>query len=105
MTESRGDGGRIRRFTLPVQTRTKFRPAAGRDFSIEQIAASDQYETSRTRDHIAKLMLWGGASALAAALVVSIISHSFSPLGAVWAVVGPFAGGIVTYYFYRDPKR
>jgi hypothetical protein len=105
MTESRQGETGARRYALPVRLRKNYRPAAGRDLTIDEIEASDRYETARTRDHIAKLILWGGAAALSAAVGVSVVGRSFAPLGAVWAVIGPFAGGIVTYYFYRDPKR
>jgi hypothetical protein len=100
-----GEQRGARRFALPGKVGKSCRPAAGRDLTIDEIAASDDYETARTRDHIAKLILWGATVALSAAVVVSVIGRSFAPLGAVWAVVGPFAGGIVTYYFYHDPKR
>ncbi len=105
MTEAGRDEAGARRYAWPMKRRKSYRPAAGRDLTIDEIEASDRYETARTRDHIAKLILWGGTVALTAAVAVSVMGRSFAPLGAVWAVVGPFAGGIVTYYFYRDPKR
>jgi hypothetical protein len=96
MTDSKRDQAGARRHAWPMKLKKSYRPAAGRDLTIDEIEASDRYETARTRDHIAKLILWGGTVALSAAVAVSVMGRSFAPLGAVWAVVGPFAGGIVT---------
>jgi multisubunit Na+/H+ antiporter MnhF subunit len=50
------------------------------------------------------MIVWGGATALVVAAVASYGQHSFAPIAAVWAVLGPIAGGIVSHYFYRGPK-
>jgi len=90
--------------TLPSKARKKYQPTVGRDLGIDEIEASDKYETSRTRDHLAKVIVRGGAVALVVAVAASFQQHSFAPVAAVWAVLGPIAGGIVSFYFYRGPK-
>jgi multisubunit Na+/H+ antiporter MnhF subunit len=92
------------RYSFLFRENSTYRPAIGRNIDIEEIVASDTYETSRTRDHLAKVIVWGGAVALAIAALASYGQSSFAPIAAVWAVLGPVAGGIVSYYFYRGPK-
>ncbi len=92
------------RYSLLFEQRSTYRPTIGRNIDIEEIVASDTYETSRTRDHLAKVIVWSGTAALAIAALASYGQHSFAPIAAVWAVLGPVAGGIVSYYFYRGPK-
>jgi len=92
------------RYSFLFKESSAYRPTIGRNIDIEEIVASDTYETSRTRDHLAKVIVWGGAVALAVAALASYGQHSFAPIAAVWAVLGPAAGGIVSYYFYRGPK-
>jgi hypothetical protein len=63
--------------------RNKYRPATGRNIDIQEIEATDRYETSRTRDHLAKVIVWGGAAALLIAAMASYGQHSFAPTAAV----------------------
>jgi hypothetical protein len=91
------------RYSLFFKESSAYRPTIGRNIDIEEIAA-DTYETSRTRDYLAKVIVWGGTVALFIAAVASYGQQSFAPIAAVWAVLGPVAGGIVSYYFYRGPK-
>ena len=85
----------------------KYVPAIGRridEDDVRQIDAQDRYETSRTRDRLAYLILATLLVALAAAAIYGIRTDSFAPLGQVWAIGGPFAGGIVAYYFNRNRR-
>lgn len=84
-----------------------FRPVHGRELGeidVREIEAKDKYETARTRDRIAYVFLTGMFLSLLIAAVHGLFEGSFATLKDVWAVVGPFAAGIATYYFYRGPK-
>lgn len=87
--------------------RRKFTPAIGRridEADIRQIDARDRYETSRTRDRLAYAILATLLAALTTTAIHGFRTDNFAPLGQVWAIGGPFAGGIVAYYFNRNRR-
>jgi hypothetical protein len=81
----------------------KYTPAHGRHIEIAARVADD-YETSRTRDRIAYLVLGGAAMAMVIASGYGFRIGDFAALRDVWTVAGPFAGAIVGYYFHRSRK-
>ncbi len=88
----------------PKTNAKPYKPAIGRDFGVEEITAKDQYETSRTRDKIALIFVLCAILALGGAALHGWTAGNFDSLGYVWAIVGPFAGAIGSYYFHRDRK-
>jgi hypothetical protein len=84
-------------------TKRNYQPAHGRDFEIVMRAADD-YETSRTRDGIAYLVLGAVAIAMLMAVAHGLQSGNFGATKDVWTVAGPITGAIVGYYFHRGRK-
>ena len=88
-------------------SRRRYVPAIGRRIDepdVRQIDAQDRYETSRTRDRLAYVILATLLAALTTAAIHGFRTDNFAPLGQVWAIGGPFAGGIVAYYFNRNRR-
>jgi hypothetical protein len=85
----------------------KYRPSIGSsEFDgvvpseeVQKIKARDSYETSRTRDKIAFVVLGSSAAALLIAALYGFYTGDFTALVAVWSGVGPIVGGIITWYF------
>jgi len=89
----------------PVTKKTagKYTPAHGRDYEI-RLRALDEYETSRTRDKIAYLVLGTVLGAIVATATYGLWQQDFGALNAVWTVAGPITGAILGYYFHRGRK-
>jgi hypothetical protein len=85
------------------KTPGRYAPAHGRDYDI-RLRAMDEYETSRTRDKIAYLVLGTVLGAIIAAATYGLWQQNFGALNAVWTVAGPITGAILGYYFHRGRK-
>ena len=83
--------------------RRRYAPLHGRDFDIT-LRDLDNYKTSRTRDHIAYVLLAAALAAMLMATVCGLHVGNFSALKDVWAAAGPFIGGVAGYYFHRSRK-
>jgi hypothetical protein len=84
-------------------SKTKFTPAHGRDFAIA-VRVVDEYETSRTRDRIAYIVLGCGALSMAVAAGYGFYSEDFGAIKNIWTVAGPIIGIVIGYYFHRGGK-
>ena len=74
-----------------------FQPAIGADFGrVEDVEA-------KTRDFLARFIALASGSMVAVTGAYGLITGSYTPLIAVWAVAGPLIGAVVTYYF--GPQR
>ncbi|MDA8248714.1 MAG: hypothetical protein M0Z28_05990 [Rhodospirillales bacterium] len=83
--------------------KSKYVPAHGRDVEVA-LAAVNEFETSRTRDNIAYILLFAIGAAMLVATLYGFYRGSFGGLKDVWTVAGPITGGIVGYYFHRGRK-
>ncbi len=83
--------------------RGKFHPAHGREFDIS-LDDLVRYQTSRTRDRLAYLILAGAAGATAIAALAGFSTGSFTGVQNVWAATGPIIGAVLGYYFHRTHK-
>jgi hypothetical protein len=85
--------------TQPSNKPGKYVPAPGRDFDVTQISALERYEASKTRNHIARIIVYSTMLATSVAGAYSFYRNDFTALAAGWAVTGPLIGGVVGFYF------
>ena len=79
--------------TKSARMHKPFQPAPGRDFgSIEETDA-------KTRDFLARFLATAAGTAVLVTGVHSLVTGDYATVVAVWAVVGPLVGALVTYYF------
>jgi hypothetical protein len=73
--------------------RKPFQPAPGRDFgNVEETEA-------KTRDFLARILAAAAGAAVLVTGILSLVTGDYRTVVAVWAVVGPLVGALVTYYF------
>jgi len=65
---------------------------------------TDEYETSRTRDDIAYILLAAVFIAMLVAVFSGFYYGNFGVVKDVWTVAGPITGAVVGYYFHRGRK-
>jgi hypothetical protein len=74
-------------------THKPFQPAPGRDFgNVEETDA-------KTRDFLARFLAAAAGTAVFVTGILSLVTGDYATVVAVWAVVGPLVGALVTYYF------
>jgi len=83
----------------PEAASKPFQPAIGTDFPLSDASTIE----ARTRGFLARgLAIFVGVAVVATG-AYGLLTGSFVPLEAVWAVGGPMIGAIVAYYF--GPQR
>jgi hypothetical protein len=73
--------------------------------SLDQLRARTEFETTRTRNRIALVVVVGALAALALAFVYGLWAGSMAYVGYVWGVAAPIAAGVIGFYFRRDSKE
>jgi hypothetical protein len=74
-----------------------FQPAIGQDFgNVEEVEA-------KTRGVVARSIVFGSGLAVAVTGLYGLVTGNYIAVLAVWGVVAPFIGAVVSFYF--GPQR